>query len=96
MARTFHFVRRAVFRSRSDEVRDVLANGRGRVGRHVITGNPSSDRLAAAWFWSRMEGGGRGRIFVARRVLRLVAFAMLFLLALVTGMLLPASWVLRF
>lgn len=33
---------------------------------------------------------------MARRVLRLVTFMMLFLLGMMTGMLLPASWMVRF
>lgn len=83
-----HFVRRAVFRSHSDESLETK-----RV--HLRTSNPSNDRLAEGGFSSRMKRrrGRRGERTVARRVSRLVAFVMLFLLAVLTGMLVPPSWV---
>ena len=64
------------------------------VVRRLRMQDPSPDRLARAPV--RLHNSGRPRSGdgdLARRMLRLVTLAMLFLLAVMTGMLLPPTWV---
>ena len=56
--------------------------------------DPSLDHLARDWFGIRIAADEeQGEDELARRILRLVSLVMLFLLAVMTGMLLPPSWV---
>ncbi len=56
--------------------------------------DPSFDHLARDPFGSRMAiDEDRGRTDLTRRILRLVTLVVLFLLAVLTGMLVPPSWV---
>jgi hypothetical protein len=86
-----HFIRRAGSSYRSDE-RDA-ARPRPAAG----TGCACKITHSIGWRDAGLGGEWRqarpGETDVARRVLRLATLAILFLLAVMTGMLLPPSWV---
>jgi hypothetical protein len=55
-------------------------------------GNPPSDRLARPQFHETMREMAEPSVPMERRLLRLLTLVVLFLLALLTGMLVPPSW----
>lgn len=83
-----HFIRRGGSSYRLDEQRAARSGAR-----RLRMQDPSPDRLAPARFGVTITADhDRGDTGLARRVLRLVTLVMLFVLAVMTGMLLPPSW----